>query len=225
MQGNPDNSTPRLEGVLFDLDGTLIDTHDLILASFRHATTAVLGRIIPDSILMAKVGVPLEVQLEDFSDDPDLRRQMLQVYREYNHAFHDEMVRSFAGVEESLRALNADGVRLGVVTSKRRQLAVRGLERFGLEGFFEFVIGSDDCRLHKPDPAPVLMGCERMGLDPSRCAYVGDSPFDVAAGRDAGCLPVAAVWGMFPEADLLAQRPGLVFRSPFELAGLAGLAG
>ncbi len=150
---------------------------------------------------------------------------MLEAYREYNHAFHDEMVRSFAGVEESLRALSRGGVRLAVVTSKRRQLAVRGLARFGLDGFFEFVIGSDDCMLHKPDPAPVLMGCERLGLDPARCAYVGDSPFDVAAGRDAGCLPVAAVWGMFPEADLLAQRPGLVFRSPSELVRLAGFAG
>ena len=113
--------------------------------------------------------------------------------------------------------LRKRGMRLGVVTSKRRELALQGLALFGLDGAFEFVIGSDDCERHKPDPEPVLMGCGRLGLEPAACAYVGDSPFDLQAARAAGTTAVAALWGMFPEEVLAAEGPDAMCRRPEEL--------
>ncbi len=222
MTDSPDARTPideppRHAGVLFDLDGTLLDTHDLILASFRHATAQVLGAPLPDERLMARVGVPLAQQMADFSDDPAVQQELLEVYRAYNHRVHDEMVREFEGVPSMVAELRERGVRLGVVTSKRRGLAQRGLALFGLDKAFEFVIGSDDCERHKPDPEPILLGCERLGLEPAACAYVGDSPFDLQAARAAGVTAVAALWGMFAEEVLAAERPDALCRRPMDV--------
>lgn len=213
-----------LKGILFDLDGTLIDTYALILESFRHATTQVLGHTFPDEVLMAKVGIPLAEEMKDFSDDPAEQDELVRVYRAYNEAIHDERVRAFPGVVELVCALHGRGLRIGVVTSKRGPLARRGVAVCGLGEHVEFTIGSDDCPLHKPDPAPILMGCERLGLAPAECAYVGDSPFDIQAGNAAGCLTVAAAWGMFPKDALVAEKPEAVVDEPFQVLAALRLA-
>ncbi len=214
---------PALKGVLFDLDGTLIDTYALILESFRHATTQVLGHTFPDEVLMAKVGTPLVEEMKDFTDDPAQQDELVRVYRAYNEAIHDERVRAFPGVAELLDDLHARGLLIGVVTSKRGALARRGVDVCGLGAHVEFTIGSDECPQHKPDPAPILMGCERLGLAPAECAYVGDSPFDIQAGNAAGCLTVAATWGMFPAEALMAQGPDAAASEPSQVPAALGL--
>ena len=211
-----------IRGVLFDLDGTLLDTHDLLLETFRHATRTVLGRRIPDELLMAKVGQPLVTQMWDFTDDAAVHAELVEEYRAYNAAIHDDMVRLFPGTHEALEALREAGFPLGVVTSKRHEVAARGLACFDLVGFFGFVVGSDDWPTHKPDPGPVLHGCDLMGEPPRACLYVGDSPFDMQAGRQAGCMTAAALWGMFPAADLDAERPDVACDSILEVAHLLG---
>lgn len=213
-------ASKQWKGVLFDLDGTLIDTHDLILSSFRHATRTVLGRVIPDEVLMAKVGIPLDVQMQDFSEDPEEWKVLSATYREYNHAAHDQMVKEFPGVVQMVADLARMGLRLGVVTSKRHALAMRGLKLFGMDEHMELLVGPDDCPAHKPDPLPVLTACEMMGLQPSECIYVGDSPFDIQAGNAAGCATVAVTWGMFPLEVLLEQNPTYVFGDPAQLTAL-----
>ena len=187
------SSFPDVRGVLFDLDGTLLDTQRLILVSFRHAVETVLGKSMPDELLMAKVGQPLTVQMWDFTDDQEVHDELLAVYRDYNARVHDDLIRIFPGV--------------------------RGLATFGLDGAFDLLIGSDDCAAHKPDPGPVLQGCRQLGLRPEECAYVGDSPFDLQAGRGAGCPTAAVLWGMFPEEVLLAEKPEVACRNVEELRG------
>ncbi|GKG89478.1 HAD family hydrolase [Gordonibacter urolithinfaciens] len=204
-------------GVLFDLDGTLLDTQRLILVSFRHAVQTVLGKDIPDELLMAKVGQPLTVQMWDFTDDQEVHDELLAVYRDYNARVHDDLIRIFPGVPELIADLRGRGLLLGVVTSKRHEAALRGLATFGLDGAFDLLIGSDDCATHKPDPGPVLQGCGLLGLRPEECLYVGDSPFDLQAGHGAGCPTAAALWGMFPEEVLLAEEPEVVCRDVGEL--------
>lgn len=210
----------EIQGVLFDLDGTLIDTHDLILASFRHATREVLGRVIPDDVLMQKVGQPLVVQMWDFADDDATHERLVRTYREHNEAAHDREVRAFPQVAETLQQLHEAGYPMGVVTSKRHALAVRALDILGLAPHLKFVVGSDDCPSHKPDPDPVEMGCDMLGLRPETCLYVGDSPFDMQAGNAAGCMTAAAVWGMFPEGELAAESPDFTIASIGELPDL-----
>lgn len=197
----------EVRGVLFDLDGTLLDTQELLLASFRHTMREVLGEDVPDARLMAKVGQPLNTQMWDFTDDASAHEELCRAYRTYNAEVHDQLIRLFPHVRETLSLLREVGLPLGVVTSKRHDVALRGLSCFELEGFFRFVIGSDDWPEHKPHPGPVAHGCEVLGLRPGECVYVGDSPFDMQAGNGAGCSTVAALWGMFPEAVLRAEHP------------------
>ncbi len=204
------NSANTIRAVLFDLDGTLLDTHDLLLTTFRYATRAVLGETIPDAALMAKVGQPLNTQMWDFTDDAQVHDELCRVYRERNAQVHDDLVKLFDGTVAMLDRLKDANLPLGVVTSKRHAPAVRGLGCFNLEGYFDFVIGSDDWPEHKPAPGPVAHGCDLLGLPANACLYVGDSPFDMQAGNGAGCQTAAALWGMFPRAVLEAQAPTFV---------------
>ena len=196
-----------LQGILFDNDGTLVDTHDIILASMRYSTQAVLGKTIPDDVLMRKVGQPLVVQMRDFTPDADEQAEILRVYREHNATIHDDMIRAFPGVRQGLEALAQNGFALGVVTSKLRVTAWHGLEIVGLAPYFQCCIGAEDCQCYKPEAEPVLRGARALGLRPDQCAYVGDAPFDIQAGNAAGMQTVAALWGMFPKETLRRERP------------------
>lgn len=209
-----------VEGILFDNDGTLVDTHDLILASMRHSTRAVLGRVIPDEDLMRKVGQPLAVQMRDFTSDEAEQEEILRVYREHNHAIHDESIVAFPGVEDVLGRLAERGFKMGVVTSKMHALAWRGLKITGLAPYLGCCIGADDCVRFKPNAEPVFRGLEALGLQACECLYVGDSPFDIQAGKAAGCVTVAVTWGMFPESALQAESPDFIIAQPPELLSL-----
>jgi pyrophosphatase PpaX len=196
-----------IRGILFDNDGTLVDTHDLILDSMRYATRTFLGKVFPDDVLMAKVGIPLAEQMLDFTDNLEQRDELLRVYRAYNHAKHDEAVHLFPGVAKGLAELQDADFKMGVVTSKKHWLAQRGLEITGAWPYLEGLIAPDDCPESKPHPGPILAGARMLGLAPEECMYVGDAPFDIAAGNAAGCLTVAAQWGMFDRAALEPEHP------------------
>jgi pyrophosphatase PpaX len=193
------------EAVLFDFDGTLIDTGELILESFRHTTRTVLGRDMSDEDLLHDVGAPLRQQMERFA--PGRGDEMVAVYREYNHARHDDLARPFPGVEETLTVLKARGMPLGVVTSKGHVAVGMGRRLIGLDRFIDTVINADDVRIHKPEPYPLLFAAEQMGVDVTRCMYVGDSPHDMMSARRAGAVAVAALWGMFSRERLAEVGP------------------
>jgi pyrophosphatase PpaX len=207
-----------LEAVLFDLDGTLIDTVGLILASMRHATEAVLGEALPDEVLMRNVGVPLIVQMREFAADQ--AEELVAAYREHNARVHDEMVREYPGVIETLEALAERGLPLGVVTSKSRPVAMRGIELFGLTDYFGTIVTCDDVPLHKPDPYPLAHAAAALGVSSEVCAYVGDSPHDMTAAVAAGCVSVAALWGAFSAEEVLAPGPTHAASSMGEVAEL-----
>lgn len=199
--------------VLFDLDGTLLDTVDMIVASVRHATAEHLQYDPGRALAVAGIGMPLIEQLGGHAAragarvDQVLVGRLVQSYLDHNHAVHDEAVRAYPGVGEALEQLRARGARLGIVTSKSRGIADRGLRVCGLRGYFEALVGAEDVVRHKPDPAPVFEGLRRMGLPVAGTVFVGDSPYDVRAGRAAGVSTGAALWGPFPRADLDAERP------------------
>jgi pyrophosphatase PpaX len=209
------------KAVLFDLDGTLIDTYELILSSMRYSTRTTLGREFSDEELMSLVGTPLDDQMVYFAGgDKRLGVELAAVYREHNERVHDEMIRGFSGVPEMLSALKEKHIRLAVVTSKRHALALRGIRCCGLEEYLDFVIGPDDFPAHKPDPGPVMEGYRRLGLDADACLYVGDSPYDIQAGNAAGCDTVAVSWGVFSREVLKKEHPTYVVDTPSELVAL-----
>ncbi len=196
-----------LEAALFDFDGTLVDTTELIYQSMRHATGEVLGREIPRETLLANVGQPLPRQMEII--DAERAEALLESYRLHNHEHHDALIGEFPGVEESLGRLRAAGVRVVVVTSKRRFSVEMALETFpGLGEVVDRFVTMEDTAEHKPHPAPLLKGLEFLGgVPPEEAAYVGDSPFDVAAAKAAGVKSVAVSWGAFSEDTLRAAEP------------------
>ncbi|MFL5992368.1 MAG: HAD hydrolase-like protein [Rubrobacteraceae bacterium] len=196
-----------LGAALFDFDGTLVDTTDLIYQSMRHATGEVLGREISRDVLMANVGQPLPRQMELLSAEH--AEALLDSYRLHNEENHDALIKEFPGVEESLARLKAADVRVGVVTSKRRFSVDMALKKFpGLGDVVDQWVTMEDTTEHKPRPEPLLKGLELLGNVPrEQAAYVGDSPFDVTAAKAAGVESVAVSWGAFSEDALRAAEP------------------
>jgi pyrophosphatase PpaX len=207
--------------VLFDLDGTVIDSGAIILASMRHATREVLGRDFSDEQLLATVGGPgLEAQMRAL--DPERVDELVRAYRSHNEPLHDEL-ECCAGMDEVLVRLRAEGCRLGIVTAKRRATVELAFRRLPLEHLFELVVGGDETDAHKPDPEPLLLAARRLGVDPADCAYVGDSPFDVEAAKAARMFAVAVTWGRIHDrARLEAEEPDALVDTADEL--LAALA-
>ncbi|MGH7560716.1 MAG: HAD-IA family hydrolase [Gemmatimonadales bacterium] len=208
---------PAPAAVLFDLDGTLIDSVRLILDSYHH-TFAVHG--LParsDAEWLAGIGIPLRVVFAGCTDRPEEVERLIATYREYNLTHHDGRVTAYPGVVEMVRAVRAGGFRTGLVTSKNRPGALRGLKLIGLEADVDVVIGADEVANPKPHPEPVLAACRLLGVEPGRALYVGDSVHDMVSGRAAGALTAAVLWGPFCRGDLEATEPDHWLERPEDL--------
>ncbi len=209
------------DAFLFDLDGTLIDSIDLIFASYRHTLSRHHEIVPPDNVWLAGLGTPLRDQLRPFAQDQDELEAMVATYRDFNLQHHDAMVRPFPGTRSALEQLKACGRGLAVVTSKARSGLRRGLEVCGLDDLFTVLVAADDVARHKPDPTPVLQALDLLGVDPSRAVFVGDSPHDMAAGRSAGTCTAAVLWGPFPQELLAVHGPDSWLSHPSEIPELA----
>ncbi len=198
----------RFPVVLFDLDGTLVDSGAIILGSFHYATETVLQRRFPDEQIMAQVGGSnLAEQMQLLA--PDRVDELVRVYRDHNDPQYSELA-CFDGVVDVLAALKREGRRLGVVSAKRKPTVQRVFDGAGVGAYFDVVVGSDDTERHKPHPEPVLKALELLDEQPHEAAYVGDSPFDVAAARAAGVFSVAVGWGgihRVEDADAFVEAP------------------
>ena len=194
----------RFPVVLFDLDGTVVDSGSIILASMRHATREVLGRDFEDAELMGAVGGPgLEAQMAVFA--PERVEELVRVYRAHNEPLHDEL-EACSGMEAVLVRLHDEGRRLGIVTAKRRSTVELAFARVPVAHLFETVVGGDETERHKPDPEPLLLAAERMRARPGETAYVGDSPFDIRAAKAAGMHAVAVTWGRIHARERLERE-------------------
>ena len=208
----------RFPVVLFDLDGTLIDSGRMIVASFKHAARSVLGVDVPEERIRAAVGGPGLIEQMRLLDARRVE-DLVQAYREHNEPLHAELA-SCAGIEDVLVALRSEGRRLGIVTAKRQATIRLAFDVLDLEGFFEVVVGADDTERHKPHPEPILCALERLGAEPEEAAYVGDSPFDVRAAKAAGVHAVAVTWGGIHSRErLAAEEPDELVDSAEELCG------
>jgi pyrophosphatase PpaX len=196
-----------LRAALFDFDGTLVDTTELIYQSMRHATGEILEKDLPREILLANVGQPLPRQMELI--DAERAEALLESYRLHNEEHHDALIQEFPGVEKSLARLRSADVKVAVVTSKRRFSVEMALKNFpGLGEVVDRFVTMEDTTEHKPHPAPLLKGLEFLGGVPrEEAAYVGDSPFDIAAAKAASITSVAVSWGAFSEDTLREAEP------------------
>jgi pyrophosphatase PpaX len=198
---------PRPLALLFDLDGTLVDSIELILTSFRHTFATHLGEVPPDARWIAGLGTPLFTQLREFTQDDVLARAMTVTYREFQMQHHDRLMRAYPGVAGAMRELRARNHPTAIVTSKMTDLAERALTFTGLRDSIDVIIGMESTERHKPDPEPVHTALRALGYPSAEAVFLGDSPHDMLAANAAGVISVAAEWGPFNAADLDAARP------------------
>ncbi|MDR1852547.1 MAG: HAD-IA family hydrolase [Propionibacteriaceae bacterium] len=212
-----------MPAVLFDLDGTLADSIDLILSSYDHAVFTVLGRHPNLEHMRGYIGRSLRDTFDEL--DPEHADELIAAYTEHNMA-NTAMIKPFPGVNEMLRDLRAAGYKTGIVTSKRRESAEATMRQVGLDGLIELVVTPEDTDAHKPDPEPLLKGAAKLGVEPARtcgksvtwdCAYVGDAVVDVLAAKAARMRAVAMPWGAASEAELLEAGPDAIAHSAEEL--------
>jgi 2-phosphoglycolate phosphatase len=198
--GRPHRGPQR--AVLWDLDGTLLES-DLSIRDTMNRVLAERGLgTFTRAELDALIGKPLRDILAQRSPDQAAVEAMAQRYRSVYTESGWVTVLLHPGVEDVVRSLRAEGVRQGVVTSKGQNEAEQLLHDLGLASLFDAVAGDDDVRRLKPDPAPVLAACERLGVPTSDAIMVGDTEFDVRAGRAAGARTVGILWGHGTEASL-----------------------
>jgi pyrophosphatase PpaX len=207
-----------LRVVLFDLDGTLIDSTDLIVESYAHTYRA-HGRVMTNEQIVGELGLPLNDTLARYFHGDDLKAATA-TYLEFNLARHDDSVRNMAGVVDLVHRLRAVGLRLAVVTSKLRDTARRGLALCRLDGMFEHLVAKEDTRRHKPDCEPLLYALALLQSDAEETAYVGDSPLDVEAADGAGVRSIAALWRPITEDAFGGREPDAFAQTPAEAADI-----
>ena len=192
--------------LLFDLDGTLVDSIELILNSQRHAFAGFAGRAPSDDEWRAGIGRPLVTMFREFApDEPEVER-LIARYREYQLANHDRLLHAYDGIVPLITELAAAGYPMALVTSKSDWLAKRALEHVGLSEAIPHIVGCDSCVRHKPDPEPVERGLALLDSAPGAALFVGDSPHDIDAVRAAGVHTIGVTWGAFTREEM--ERSG-----------------
>jgi pyrophosphatase PpaX len=211
----------RYDPILFDLDGTVVDSGAIILASLRHATQTVLGRTIPDEQLLATVGGSgLASQMRDF--DPDRIDELVEVYTEHNRPLHAELA-ACEGMLDLLEDLRAEGRKLGIVTAKRRATVELAFAQVPIAHLFDVVVAGDDTERQKPHPEPLLRALPRLGAEAATAAYVGDSPFDIQSAKAGGLAAIGVTWGRIHTRERLEQeRPDHLVDTTEELRAALG---
>jgi pyrophosphatase PpaX len=210
----------RYGTVLFDLDGTVVDSGAMILASFQHATRTVLSREIPEHELLSAVGGPgLREQMEAI--DAARVEELIEVYSLHNAGLHDEL-QPCVGILDALERLSAEGRCMAVVTAKRKTTLALAFEVLPeLSRFFDVTVGAEDTTRHKPNPDPLLLALERLRANADDAAYVGDSPFDVQAAKAAGVGAIAVTWGRIHSRERLErEQPDVIIDTVEELLGV-----
>lgn len=213
----------RFQTVLFDLDGTLIDSVDLIVDSYHHAYAVHGLPAQTREAILAGIGTPLRTVFGRITDDAVVINEWIATYREFNLTHHDTRVRAYAGTVEMVRAVRARGFRVGLVTSKNHAGAERGLTLVGLGDAMEVIVGADDVVNPKPHAEPVERAMNVLQASPESCLFVGDSHHDIHSGRSAGAWTAGVTWGPFDRAHLEMAAPDYICDTPEELLKLIGV--
>lgn len=208
---------PPCSLLLLDLDGTLIDSIELIVRSFQHTATLYLSRTLTREEIVPTIGRLLADVCEELA--PGRGRDLLETYRAWNLAHHDEYVSVYPGVMAMLQAVGERGVPMGIVSSKARIAAQPTFDRFGLDAGMATIVLADDTPRHKPLPDPLLLAAAGVGASPAACWYLGDSTHDMAAARAAGMVAVGAAWGPYPAATI-APRAHAIAATPSDVIAL-----
>jgi HAD superfamily hydrolase (TIGR01509 family) len=218
---------PQYSAVLWDIDGTLVDTTALIVDVLTETFMEFAGRTLPPEEWRKWIGIPLQQQMFAFGDPASFgttwEEMSAAAIRKYERGRAQERV--IPEAIEALREGKRRGNATGLVTSKNRKELAYSLPRLGISAYCNVIVCADDVTPRvKPDPYPVQLALQRLGVrNPAGAIFIGDSVHDIKSGNAAGVATAAVLWGAAPEAALVAEGPGRVFRRPDEL--IPGLFG
>ncbi len=206
----------KWDAVIFDVDGTLIDSVPFIVECFQHTFMQNLGHPEDEDLIKSGIGMPLESVFN--TQYPEKSRELMASYLEYNLTNLNHGIGVFLGVPQMLTHLRNLGIPIAIVTSKRMIALKPSLEDFDLDHYFDLIITKEDTKLHKPNPEPLYAAMDRLGLQkPGRVLYVGDSIHDLECAVRAGCQPVMVGWTRMPKNPLKQAHPAVWIEHPAEL--------
>jgi pyrophosphatase PpaX len=211
----------KIDTVLFDLDGTLIDTNELIISSFLHTLEQYYPGRYQRNDVLPFLGPTLQETFEAIN--PGGFREMMTTYRTFNKANHDLLVTEFEGVTETVAALKEEGFKLGIVTTKLSDVVAMGLNLTGLNRYFEVIVALDHVEKAKPDPEPVFKALEALSSRPENAIMVGDNHHDILAGRNAGTLTAGVAWSIKGREHLAAYKPDYILEKMPDLLPVLGV--
>lgn len=210
--------TKKVTTILFDLDGTLIDTNELITSSFLHTLNTFFPNKYEREDVIPFNGPPL---MDTFTKiDPNRAEEMMRVYRTYNHEHHDSFVKAFGGVFETLQKLKENKYKLAIVSSKLRETALMGLELTNLKQFFEVIIALDDVECAKPDPEPIERALQALYSSADEAIMIGDNYHDIMAGKNAGTYTAGVAWTIQGKEFLLQYQPDFMLEKMIDLLSI-----
>lgn len=204
--------------LLFDFDGTLLDTNELIIQTFQY----VLDKNYPGKYERIDILPFLGPTLHETFDsvDPENTQALIKEYRAWNKSKHDELSSEFDGVSETLRLLKAKGMKMAIVSTKKKDMLLRGLGLLDAEGVFDEVIAMDDVMNTKPDPEPILLALKRLGANADEALMIGDNYHDIVGGQNAGVRTAGVAWSAKGEAFLQTFNPDYMLQHISELLQL-----
>lgn len=210
----------NINTLLFDLDGTLIDTNELIISTYLHT----LEKYYPGKYSREDVLPFLGPTLHEVFGEMDSERveEMVLEYRTYNLANHDALVKEFAGVMETIETLKKKGYKLAIVTTKREDVAFKGLRLMKLDAYFDVMIAYDHVKKVKPDPEPIYLALEKLGSKPEEALMVGDNFHDVLAGKNAGTKTAGVAWSIKGREYLAKYEPDFMLENMTDLLAILG---
>ncbi|MFS0878908.1 pyrophosphatase PpaX [Metabacillus niabensis] len=211
----------KINTLLFDLDGTLINTNELIIESFLHT----LNKYYPDKYkredVFPFIGPTLYETFE--SINPEKKEEMVEVYRKFNHEQHDKLVTEFETVFETIQTLKEKGFKLGIVTTKIRTTVNMGLKLTKLDQFFDVVVTLDDVEHAKPNPEPIFKALEQLDAKPEEAIMVGDNHHDIGAGKNAGTKTAGVAWSIKGRDYIESFQPDYVLDKMSDLLAIVGV--
>lgn len=205
-----------IKAVLFDLDGTLLDTNELIYKSFYYTFKEGLNLELSKDKITSMFGQPLQDSFKDYAKEKEIGN-LIKMYREYNESLHDNMCDAFLGVNELLNELKRRNIKIGIVTSKRDILARRGMEIANIIDYMDVIVTPECTDKHKPNREPAIYACNKLDIEPKEAIMVGDSHFDLMCGRDAGCKTCGVKYTALDIKRLEEVNPDYFIDEPMDL--------
>lgn len=209
-----------IDTVLFDFDGTVMDTNNVILMSWQHTFRSLLGREESEEKLVETFGEPLETTMKKFFPDIPIEKAV-ETYRSYHYDNFGEYIQLFPGMKELLHKVKAAGYKTGLVTSRLYRTTAQGLDKYRIAEYFDTIVTADDTTRHKPDPQPILLALQRLGSKASRSVMLGDTSYDILCAKNAGVRSVLVSWSLAlgdkTQEEMGEAAPDHIIKAPQEL--------